>query len=234
MNAGTSLYVGPGVRVEGRICQEGVSETIVIAGAFAGDIVTQGRLVVEAQGKIDAANEIKCFELDVAGTIEGRDVLVEAGIFRLGPSSRVSVGEISLPPGGLEQSRGAVLCAKLRMEDGNAFAADDRLKVLAPKTVGAANSQPPSASILSSIEVKPPAAAASPAASVALAPAVPPSIAAAASPVSSLAVGSSAFLANAAKAEPASSVKSFGSPSSRTEASSFEDADAGIARVGRS
>lgn len=127
MQAATSLYVGPGVRIEGRVTQDSRDETIFIAGVLAGDIVTQGRVVVEAEGKIEAANQIKCFELDVYGSISGSDVLLEAGILRLRQSANVAISEISLPPGGLEQSRGSVLCAKMRMEDSNEFAKDERL-----------------------------------------------------------------------------------------------------------
>jgi len=130
VQAATSLYVGPGVRIEGRVTQDNRDETIFIAGVLAGDIVTQGRVVVEADGKIEAANQIKCFELDVHGAIDGSDVLLEAGILRLRQTARVAISEISLPPGGLEQSRGSVLCAKMRMDDSNEFAKDARL--LAP------------------------------------------------------------------------------------------------------
>lgn len=125
----TSLYIGPGVRIEGRVSQDNPDETIIIAGVMAGDIVTQGRVLVESGGTIEAANEIKCFELDIKGAVLGADVLLEAGILRLGASARVTVGEVFLPPGGLEQARGSVLCAKLRMDESNAFAKDDRMEV---------------------------------------------------------------------------------------------------------
>lgn len=125
----TSLYIGPGVRIEGRVSQDNPDEIIIIAGVMAGDIVTQGRVLVESGGTIEAANEIKCFELDIKGTVLGADVLLEAGILRLGASARVTVGEVFLPPGGLEQARGSVLCAKLRMDESNAFAKDDRMEV---------------------------------------------------------------------------------------------------------
>ena len=238
MNAGTSLYVGPGVRVEGRITQEGKDETIVIAGVFAGDIVTQGRVVLEANGKIEAANELKCFELDAAGVIEGDDVLVEAGIFRLDTTAKVSVGDISLPPGGLEQSRGSVLCAKLRMEAGNAFAADDRLK--APAKAPAKDAvvrASSSASILSSIEVKAPAATSAPSSAV---NGPGPSSAPAASQSAAVASlgGTPAFLANAMKAEAASgNVLPMGSSSSASSTSrlesSFDDLDLGSVQSAR-
>jgi len=160
MQAGTSLYVGPGVRIEGKVTQENRDEVIVIAGVLAGDIVTQGRVVVESDGKIEAANELRCFELEVQGVIEGGDVLVEAGVLRLGQSARISVGEISLPLGGLEQSRGSVLCAKLRMEESNAFAKDERLVAApTPKTVArpaptSIGSAAASAALLSSIAIQ--------------------------------------------------------------------------------
>ena len=228
MNAGTSLYIGPGVRVEGRISQEGKEETIVIAGVFAGDIVTQGRVVLEAEGKIEAANELKCFELEAAGAIEGDDVLVEAGIFRLGSSARVSVGEISLPPGGLEQARGSVLCAKLRMEEGNAFAADERLKTQAKASP--AKSPSSSASILSSIEVK------SPVASVSSSPSPAPAAPASAQNAAAATLGGTpAFLAKAIQAEAAASnVLPMGSSSSgSTRADSFDSSfdDLGLGSV---
>jgi len=62
------------------------------------------------------------------GAIEGKDVLVECGMLRLSSSARVQAGEVSLPPGGLEQARGSVLCAKISMGSDNPFANDERLK----------------------------------------------------------------------------------------------------------
>jgi len=66
--------------------------------------------------------------MQVMGAIEGKDVLVECGMLRLSSSARVQAGEVSLPPGGLEQARGSVLCAKISMGSDNPFANDERLK----------------------------------------------------------------------------------------------------------
>jgi len=41
------VFIGNGVRVEGKIVQESQDDLIVIAGKFAGDIVSAGRVIVE-------------------------------------------------------------------------------------------------------------------------------------------------------------------------------------------
>lgn len=124
--AKTSLYIGPGLRVEGRVVQTSKDEVIVVAGTLAGDIVSEGAVLVEEGGLIEATNELRCFDLRVSGKIEGKDVIVESGLLHLEGTALVEVGEVNLPPGGLEQSRGSILCAKIVMTQENAFAKDER------------------------------------------------------------------------------------------------------------
>lgn len=122
------LYIGPGIRVEGRITQCGKDKQIVIAGTFAGDVIADGAVLVEAGGTIEVAKEIKCFDLRVKGEIKGGDAAIEAGLLVLEPGARVEVKAVSLPPGGLEQSRGSVLCAQVAMTPEHPRAQDERLK----------------------------------------------------------------------------------------------------------
>lgn len=124
----TSLYVGKGVLVEGRIQQDSKHEVIVIDGTVAGDISSEGRVILSETGSIEPGACISAFELDIHGRIDGPDVKLEAGILRLSKTARVSVSEVVLPVGGLEQVRGSVLSASVRMTDDNRFAGDDRLE----------------------------------------------------------------------------------------------------------
>jgi len=126
----TSLFIGPDLRIEGRITQTSKDEVIVVAGTLAGDIVSEGVVLVMENGLIEASNELRCFELQVRGKVEskdGKNVMLEAGLLKLSETARVNVGEIKLPPGGLEQARGGILCARLSMSEENSFAKDERL-----------------------------------------------------------------------------------------------------------
>lgn len=67
---------------------------------------------------------MRCREMMVGGEIVGADddVVIETGLLRLGESASINVATVSLPPGGLQQSRGSVVNARLRMSKENAYA----------------------------------------------------------------------------------------------------------------
>lgn len=182
----TSFYIGPGVRIEGRVTQSSKDETIVVAGVLSGDIVSDGKVFVMQGGRIEAGQEIRCFEMVIEGEVAGADVSLEAGILRLGSTARVEVGEVSLPAGGLEQTRGSVLCGRLSMGSDNAFAQDERLRQPAkgPQPLGA----------LSALKVQAPSPAPAPGlASAGSAPASVVPLSKPAAPASSLPGVPSAF-----------------------------------------
>jgi len=78
----TSVFIGSGVRVEGKIVQESKDEVVVIAGTFAGDIVSEGRVLIEEGGSVEAANQVRCFDMQVRGAIIGSGVIMECGLLR--------------------------------------------------------------------------------------------------------------------------------------------------------
>jgi len=122
----TPLYVGPSVTFEGTIRHDGPqNEKALIIGNFHGDITWNGVLQVIAGAKVVVKNRLQAREMVVAGEITGEsdDVVIESGLLRLGESAVVDVATLSLPPGGLEQSRGSVVNAQLRMAKDHVFAA---------------------------------------------------------------------------------------------------------------
>lgn len=128
----TPLFIGTGVSFQGSFTHNGpVDEKAVILGEFTGDMQWNGVLQVPRGGKIIVQNSLRCREMVVGGQIVGADesVLIETGLLRLGESAVVDVATVSLPAGGLEQSRGSVINAKLRMSKDHPFAElhnDDR------------------------------------------------------------------------------------------------------------
>lgn len=121
----TPLFIGAGVTFHGSFHHAGpVDEKAVILGEITGDMQWNGILQVPRGGKVTVLKSLRCREIMVGGQIVGADddVVIETGLLRLGESASVDVATVSLPPGGLEQARGSVINAKLRMTKEHPFA----------------------------------------------------------------------------------------------------------------
>lgn len=109
------LYVAPGVVIEGKVSLSSNPQArAVICGTLRGEVDWDGTIQVAPGGSIEASGAILCRELVVAGSITG-SVRIETGLLRLEHTAQVSVDEASLPPGGLEQLRGATFNGKIVM-----------------------------------------------------------------------------------------------------------------------
>lgn len=156
----TPLFVGAGVQFAGRIRHAGPqSERAVILGEFNGDIEWNGVLHVPQGGKLVVDKALRCREILVSGAIVGKteEALIETGLLRLGKTATIDIGAVSVPPGGLEQQRGSVVNAKLRMTTDNAFAGENQPpQDVAPTspnlTLVTSSSQPASGNVASSEE----------------------------------------------------------------------------------
>lgn len=113
----TPLYVGPDVVINGDINFQtsDPDQRLMIRGEVKGNIYTNGILQVSEGAVINAAKRIECAEIVVAGTIKGEGVTIKANLLMLLPSGNIAVETLCLPPGGLEQSRGGILNARLDM-----------------------------------------------------------------------------------------------------------------------
>lgn len=123
----TPLFIGAGVEFVGTISHTGpTQERAVVLGDFVGDINWNGILQVPQGGKVTVKGALRCREMMIGGEIvgEGDDVLIETGLLRLGDSARIAVSTVSVPTGGLEQARGSIINATLRMTSDHPFAAD--------------------------------------------------------------------------------------------------------------
>jgi cytoskeletal protein CcmA (bactofilin family) len=130
----TPLYVGPGVVLEGHVTHKGANtDRAIISGVFSGDIEWNGLVEVPEGGEIKAGSKVVCRELSVAGMVSGESVTLQAGLLRLSSTARIRVGEINLPPGGLEQARGATINGTIQMTEQNQFFQKDDLVVATPK-----------------------------------------------------------------------------------------------------
>lgn len=121
----TPLFIGVGVAFEGLIRHTGpVDERAVILGSLSGNVEWNGILQVPKGGKVTVSESLRCREMMIGGEIVGAndDVVIETGLLRLGESASIQVATVSVPPGGLEQSRGSVINAKLRMTSDHPFA----------------------------------------------------------------------------------------------------------------
>ena len=121
------VFIGPDVIVEGTIrCKDGgdPNEAAIITGVFKGNIDWPGIVHIAAGAEVVIDSKVSCREMDVAGTISGGDqnVVLETGMLRMRETATVEVGVLSLPPGGLEQERGAVVNANLRMTKEHPYA----------------------------------------------------------------------------------------------------------------
>lgn len=116
--AKSPLYIGAGIEIEGTIKHVGAQdERAVVLGTFKGNIECNGVLQVIEGAKVIITESCKAREMVVAGEIVGAtpDVVIQTGLIKLGQSAVVDVGTLEVPPGGLEQDRGSVVNARLRM-----------------------------------------------------------------------------------------------------------------------
>lgn len=121
------LFIGAGVEFSGAIRHAGAQdEKAVILGQFTGDVEWNGVLQVPPGGKVIVEKSMRCREMVVGGEIVGAndEVVIETGLLRLADSACVNVATVSVPPGGVEQTRGSVVNATLRMSKHNAYAQD--------------------------------------------------------------------------------------------------------------
>lgn len=119
------LFVDAGITFTGSIRFDGKpTDLAVIKGKVIADIEWPGRLMVCEGGEVVVKSTATIRDLHVAGKLTGEspDARVEAGIVRAAATAYVELGTLSLPPGGLEQARGAVLNASLRMSADHVFA----------------------------------------------------------------------------------------------------------------
>ena len=126
----TPLLIGAGVTFKGSFHHAGpADEKAVILGELTGDMGWNGILQVPRGGKVTVLKSLRCREIMVGGEIVGADddVVIETGLLRLGESASVEVATVNLPPGGLEQSRGSVINAKLRMTKEHPFAQQEQV-----------------------------------------------------------------------------------------------------------
>jgi hypothetical protein len=121
----TPLYIGTGVEVSGMIRHVGpVAEKAIVLGTLLGDLEWNGILQVPHGGKVVVQQSMRCREMIVNGEISSanEEVVIETGLLRLGEKAIITVATVSVPPGGLEQARGSVINAKLRMTGDHPFA----------------------------------------------------------------------------------------------------------------
>lgn len=129
------LFIGAGVEFSGSIRHAGAQdEKAIVMGQFTGDVEWNGVLQVPRGGKVIVEKSLRCREMLVAGEIVGAsdEVIIETGLLRLTDSASVDVATVSVPPGGLEQSRGSVVNATLRMTKLNVYAQEGAAPVAAP------------------------------------------------------------------------------------------------------
>lgn len=121
----TPLYIGSGVEFTGTIRHNGpTNEKAMVLGTVHGDIEWNGILQVPQGGKVIVQKSMRCREMMVNGEITGanEEVVIETGLLRLGERAVIEVATVSVPTGGLEQARGSVINAKLRMTAEHPFA----------------------------------------------------------------------------------------------------------------
>lgn len=121
----TPLYIGTGVELSGMVRHAGpVTEKAIVLGTLLGDVDWNGILQVPHGGKVVVQQSMRCREMIVNGEVSSanEDVVIETGLLRLGEKAVIAVATVSVPPGGLEQARGSVINAKLRMTGDHPFA----------------------------------------------------------------------------------------------------------------
>ncbi len=88
--------INKGTTLKGDLVSKG---DIRIDGEVLGNIITESRLVIGMSGRIQG--EIKCRNLDVAGTVEGKIDVIEHFCMKSSAEikSEIKVGKISIEPG---------------------------------------------------------------------------------------------------------------------------------------
>ncbi|MBC5767551.1 hypothetical protein [Ramlibacter albus] len=141
----TPLFIGTGVELEGMIRHSGpVGEKAVVLGNFKGDVEWNGILQVPKGGKLVIDKSLRVREMVVGGEIVGAgdEVVVETGLLRVGESGVIDVALVRLPVGGLEQARGSVINAQLRMVKDHHFALAPQVDDTPPVAAPAASTSP--------------------------------------------------------------------------------------------
>lgn len=120
------FFIDKGVKLEGNLAFSGDERNVArIQGEFVGNINWNGRVVITEGASVQVLEEANCRELHVAGEIRAAEsAKTTVGLLRIVPTGRVDVGALTLPVGGLEQQRGSVLNATLRMVQDHPFACE--------------------------------------------------------------------------------------------------------------
>lgn len=146
----TPLFIGQGVQFCGTIRHAGgQDERAVILGEFSGDLEWNGVVHVASGGKLVVDKAVRCREMVVAGEVVGatQEAVIETGLLRLAKTASIEVADVNVPPGGLEQMRGAIVNAKLRMSSENPYSQQNAPAAAAPSlslvTSGATESTAP-------------------------------------------------------------------------------------------
>ena len=115
----TSLVIAPGIVIKGDIVSEieDADARLLILGRVEGNIFTKGVVQVGKGGVIEAGSIITADTLIVSGNVLGANVTVNAQILVIQSTGRVQVGNVRVPPGGLELQRGASLDARMTMSE---------------------------------------------------------------------------------------------------------------------
>ncbi len=146
-NRKAPVFIGPDVIVEGTIRRKDggdPNEAAIITGVFKGNIDWPGIVHVAAGAELVIESKVSCREIEVAGKISGSDqnVILETGMLRMCDSANVEVGLLSLAPGGLEQARGAVVNANLRMTQEHPYASQQPQSQTKPVLAVVSNEAP--------------------------------------------------------------------------------------------
>lgn len=113
----TPLLIGVGMVIRGEIIDEtnNPETRMLILGRVEGNIFTKGVVQISKGAVVQAGSVIEAGEIVVSGRLVGENVTVRANVLVLQSTGFVEVQAVILPPGGLEQSRGGVLIARLDM-----------------------------------------------------------------------------------------------------------------------
>jgi len=132
-NEPPKLLIDKGVQITGTIKFAAEEKDVAfIRGDFEGNIEWNGRVVIAEGATVNVMEHASCRELTVAGTLRAAEsAKTSVGLLHIRPSGLVDVSELTLPKGGLEQARGSVLNANLRMVTDHPYAA---LQPAAPAT----------------------------------------------------------------------------------------------------
>jgi cytoskeletal protein CcmA (bactofilin family) len=149
-NCKAPVFIGPDVIVEGTIRRKDggdPNEVANITGVFKGNIDWPGIVQVAPGAEVVIESKVSCREIEVAGKISGSDqnVVLETGMLRMRESAIVDVGLLSLPPGGLEQARGAVVNANLRMTKEYPYASQQPLPLQSRPLLAVVSNEAPAA-----------------------------------------------------------------------------------------